>query len=541
LVPRIQSPLKSYFIPFSPLHYGFENLKSDQLAMWKKVAAVSAWVLLTLGIVTIPLALVVFRLLTDSSHQLIKKAAVVQSVALPILGIEVKDKQKKENSPETLPPSEEEIPAKLEKPISPEWLRLVKNRISPDWLRKNMLEHFTKDKGAVLDESELERIDQLMLTMAEIDKADKTKLLTIESEGGVSVAAPFKVRKIEHIKIGGVEYKLQLGTKYKLIVLAESANAIATGGMGEIFQLGKILNSGIVVLKKLSKEESDKTPADIAREMEFTNLVHRRAKGHQRGIQRAPYKIFNVNKKWGYYVPAYLSEMGGGELAKVLKKDKNAFGLNDLLALAKGGEDLFTGVVAIHEAGIAHRDIKPVNVGIQKKDGNNEEFEWVHADFGLATNEWQGFPTGTPYYLPIDDLLYQSKQLTASNTPENMKLVQKQDIFALACTFLEIFDTVITHESSFESDWFNVLHDCTYIPGLTYIEYLRKQMQFTQEKFELDNNVILDKIQHWMGSEIRNLIKDMLKLHPPERPTAGEALERWQKGIAHIKSCKIRE
>ena len=72
----------SYFNPFSESHHGVANLKSDKLSSWKKSAACGSFIVLsiiTLGIGIIPLAMPIFRLLTDSTQDLKKTSDKVNT------------------------------------------------------------------------------------------------------------------------------------------------------------------------------------------------------------------------------------------------------------------------------------------------------------------------------------------------------------------------------------------------------------------------------------------------------------------------------
>ncbi len=383
----------SYFKPLDEQHHGWKNLKGDKLPLLHKIAAVAVTVLLTLGVITIPFAIPVFRLLTKSTEKLLDLSSRVNDVAL-----------------------------------------------------ENLIQHFKSDKGSNLNRNERQKINKLRETMEKIDK--QTPIISSDQ-----TIAPFKVRNIVQLRIGEKDYKIELGTKDKIFVPAKKTSSITSGGYGIIFLAGKLLKSGMEIIEKMAKADDPKTEESFKREKEFTEKLHTAAGGHQKGIQLAPYRIYvRENGNIGYYVPKYLSDAEGYSLAKKLRDDPSSFGLDDPSAILKGVQDLLTGLAACHKEGIAHRDIKPDNICIQMT-GPDGGHEWALADFGLATDisdAGENNVAGSIGYLSFHDRKLQSK---ATDESERMELQKKQDLYGLGTSLMDIIYAVI-NPNDYQSEVF---------------------------------------------------------------------------------------
>jgi len=75
-----------------------------------------------------------------------------------------------------------------------------------------------------------------------------------------------------------------------------------------------------------------------------------------------------------------------------------SYGRLPLDALERFGSDLLEATVALEKAGIAHRDIKPDNIGIRAR-GDNDERHLVLFDFSLTATPAENIRCGTPQYL----------------------------------------------------------------------------------------------------------------------------------------------
>lgn len=111
--------------------------------------------------------------------------------------------------------------------------------------------------------------------------------------------------------------------------------------------------------------------------------------------------------------PWYVMELGVGTLQDDLNNDRT-LGENLQIALF----DILAGLEAIHELGITHRDLKPVNV---LKFINNERVRYAISDFGLITAVASdtttitktGYGAGTPIYA-APELITNFKYATAT-------------------------------------------------------------------------------------------------------------------------------
>ncbi len=103
-----------------------------------------------------------------------------------------------------------------------------------------------------------------------------------------------------------------------------------------------------------------------------------------------------------------------------------------------------SGLTAVHQQGIVHRDVKPSNVVVENETGRP-----VLIDFGLArrrsaSNPRMSITAGTPSYMAPEQ----------SRDPDGTKVSFRADIYALACTTFEL----LTGKSVFDgTDVYDIL------------------------------------------------------------------------------------
>jgi serine/threonine protein kinase len=88
-----------------------------------------------------------------------------------------------------------------------------------------------------------------------------------------------------------------------------------------------------------------------------------------------------------------------------------------------------SGLAAVHERNLVHRDVKPSNIVIERATGRP-----VLIDFGLARRRSRSNPrfsitAGTPMYMAPEQ----------ATDPDGTKVTFRADIYALACTAYELF------------------------------------------------------------------------------------------------------
>lgn len=117
--------------------------------------------------------------------------------------------------------------------------------------------------------------------------------------------------------------------------------------------------------------------------------------------------------------------------------------------LRQGSEAL----VAAHQAGIIHRDIKPDNLFLVTKEGSRQEFETKILDFGVAKEvnantqlTQTGMLVGTPLFMSPEQILGRTVDLRA-------------DIYSFAAaTFLALVGRRVTLEEKFVNVMLDVCH-----------------------------------------------------------------------------------
>ncbi len=398
-------------------------------------------------------------------------------------------------------------------------------------LRKNF-ERYFKDalNKTSLDEKDLKKIDTLVGRLIKIDTSIESKLPRVTA----SKAAPFTVHHVEKIEFGGKTHTLELGQDFKVLAHAVNAKAVGKGTYGAVSRVGTLVKEDIPIMRKLGTWPQKAIPQDLTKEKKYTNQLHESAGGHQRGVQRAPYRIFSVTDtrsetRYGYFVPGYITDMLDRKILTLSTAEQTALGLTTPMGLARGALDLLIGLEAAHKAGIAHRDIKPQNIGIQKSQLEKTQPEWALADWGLATTKDNEVPLATPNYITDRHLAIQ--ELT---TGARRKTYQKQqDMFALAVSLLEIYYTAFYGEENFGKEMPSWRKDL-----LKYVTLDEKwQADPTMPNHPADCESVkefLEVIETCLGPDCKTILRDMLAPPSPTGITAQNARSRWEKAISRM-------
>jgi len=175
--------------------------------------------------------------------------------------------------------------------------------------------------------------------------------------------------------------------KYRLL------ERIGVGGMSEVYRAEALDDKRIVAVKLLMRDRAD-DPNLGAR------LVHE-AQAVMRIRHPSIAEVFDVGQsEIGPFI--VLEYLRGDSAARILS-ERGRFGLQATLATIF---PVLDALVAAHEAGIVHRDIKPGNVFFAVDSRANLTVKLL--DFGVAKTIWPTGPTpktstgvvmGTPDYL----------------------------------------------------------------------------------------------------------------------------------------------
>lgn len=157
-----------------------------------------------------------------------------------------------------------------------------------------------------------------------------------------------------------------------------NAKPLGSGAFGEVFAARLLTASGETPAAiKIAYEERDKKT--IANEYNILAMLH--SKGHLKGVQRAPYKVVDLNGGTGYITLRYQFSLERVGKEEELTPEQNKQCLKDLAQ----------GLYHLHSNNIVHRDIKPANA-CQETSG-----EYSITDFGGACEKNQidlGDPLG---------------------------------------------------------------------------------------------------------------------------------------------------
>lgn len=202
-----------------------------------------------------------------------------------------------------------------------------------------------------------------------------------------------------------------------------------------------------------------------------------------------------IKTEGGRAIQKNLGVSGG----KLTKPDSQLFSQDQQRAI---GEQLLSGLVAVHKKEIAHLDIKPDNTQFAIKETGAIKARLN--DFGIAVRKDADYTkvTGTPQYMVGTEF---TKLTSGELSPEEfMRRAQAIDVFSLAKTFFEL----ITKEEK--------------LPSMEYGHELKSNS--TLEQF---NSEVFQKLtDKGCPPQLASTIVAMLNPNYEERPTAELALRQ---------------
>lgn len=197
---------------------------------------------------------------------------------------------------------------------------------------------------------------------------------------------------------------------------------IAKGGMGEVYEAQDRFLQGVhVALKTILPHISDEPAIRqrferevlLAREVSHPNLC-------------PIYEIFHCEQPSPGFLFLTMKLLPGEALAERMRS-QNAISVKEGLAIFR---QMSAGLIALHDQGIVHRDIKPNNIML---DGTGEKVRLWITDFGLArtyesdtTGQSKLGVAGTPGYIAPE--LYAGHQAS-----------QASDLYAFGVVLHEVF------------------------------------------------------------------------------------------------------
>ncbi|MGI5247121.1 serine/threonine-protein kinase [Dactylosporangium sp. CA-139066] len=167
-----------------------------------------------------------------------------------------------------------------------------------------------------------------------------------------------------------------LDARFKVIRLLSRPAAPA-----EVYQVQERATGVEHVLKLYREHEPDREVRDLLARTRSRHLVRPSETGEEGGL---PYELMEY--------------LGGGSLTAL--RERNPGGLDPAVLHAVAGQARHA-LVALHELGVVHRDVKPANIVLRSLD----PFEAVLVDFGLAqrvaaSGELTEDRSGTTRYMP---------------------------------------------------------------------------------------------------------------------------------------------
>ncbi len=205
-----------------------------------------------------------------------------------------------------------------------------------------------------------------------------------------------------------------LASRYRIIGI------LGKGGMGEVYRAEDIKLSQTVALKFLP-EKLEKDKAALKR---FTGEVRIARQVAHPNVCR----VFDIGETRGQHFIS-MEYVDGDDLASLLRR----IGRVPSERAVEVARQLCTGLHAIHDAGILHRDFKPTNIIIDSKG------KVRITDFGIAGFEAEiskdEMRVGTPAYMSPEQIT--GKEISV-----------RSDIYALGLVLYEIF----TGKQAFQAD-----------------------------------------------------------------------------------------
>ncbi len=199
---------------------------------------------------------------------------------------------------------------------------------------------------------------------------------------------------------------------------------IGRGGMGLVYRATNVALNRIYALKVLAPglAEDEQFRQRFRREMRIAaSLHHPNVVGIHYAGDHDGMLFFVMDYVIGTDLRAILIKQGALEPARAV----------DLLELCASALD------AAHRGGLVHRDVKPANILITVKDGQEHAYL---TDFGLA-KKFDGASALTAKGLMVGTVDYMApEQITGSRTDA------RTDIYALGCVFYQMLSGKVPYE-----------------------------------------------------------------------------------------------
>ncbi len=373
-------------------------------------------------------------------------------------------------------------------------------------IRNTLIQHATQIKRQPLDPFELKSIDNTIDQLRRINSVRKSAIQPLQQK-----EANWTARDVTTITIGSQDYIMLLGRNMKALLLHNSNERIEEEGFESVRKVGVDLKSNTVVFHKMGNKDAPEPPEELVNQVEMPKILHKRAKGFQNGIQRAPWSIMNIASpteiRWGVYV----------QRCAITLEDKNIINLN--MKPKEILQGLFTGLRAVHNAGMAHRSIDPENTGMQRNPKGRLESCLTNFDFASSKENVSELVSGNPSFVTRKDITLQTNRKLSVD--ERLDLQQKQDIYALGVTALMTMASKLLVSSESVEEIYRAIeeHSC----GSSKDDQPLRENEHVSE--------LLNIIEKNCGRKISSLLYAMLNPDPNLRPSAKQAESDFKSGF----------
>ena len=261
----------------------------------------------------------------------------------------------------------------------------------------------------------------------------------------------------------------------------------------------KQTNESVAV--KFFKDECDGIPSDAIREISALKAVKSE---FVIPILEMDYKKFRyiILPKYDYTLREFLNEV------KIGYKDVKSLFTN-----------ICYGIYVLHSNGIIHRDIKPGNIMIYKKDN---KYGVSIIDLGLSR-----YIEHNRIYKKlsrkITSLYYKAPEVIIGYKHYDFKI----DVWALGCVFAELLNHTPLFESTNEVE--------TYYKQVKLLGSPTSHI-YKKRKFEEDFTPQFYKKFNYLPSNFYDILYNMLKMDPEERWTLTKCLNYLDQTDSHIRS-----